>query len=278
MKKIFLVILTVSASFAFNTANAQWCGTVNTVTPNPSAPVGFPSPDSIPCASDGVYYNDTLAFQMYSNFNFLGQQTIDSVTIDTIWNLPCGLCWSLNKASKTYAAGQFGSLLITGTTHDGGGQYNLSMQVTAYINGDPTGEFIQNPNEVNAAGISIYIRVDSAGVCHPVDTASNYPNQTASTVCPTGINEVAANIPTMNVMPNPMNSSSAMLSFTAEKNAAYTMRITDLTGQVVSVKEIQAVPGTNTSVIERGRLSSGMYFISLTDGVSSVTRKFTVID
>jgi hypothetical protein len=56
------------------------------------------------------------------------------------------------------------------------------------------------------------------------------------------------------------------------------MRITDLTGQVVSVKEIQAVPGTNTSVIERGRLSSGMYFISLTDGVSSVTRKFTVID
>jgi hypothetical protein len=187
---------------------------------------------------------------------------------------------SLNKASKTYAANEAGSFTITGTTWDAPGQYNIRFTIMAYLTGQdgaPTGP--EYPTTVDLAGIKVWFRLaSSAGSCTPVDTSSNATDQAMNVPCNVGINQVAANIPTMNVMPNPMNSSSAMLSFTAEKNAAYTMRITDLTGQVVSVKEIQAVPGTNTSVIERGRLSSGMYFISLTDGVSSVTRKFTVID
>ncbi len=277
MKKILLTVFTFSALLSTYVANAQWCGNVNTVPLNHNVAVGFPIPDSIPCAVDGTPYNQAIPFQMYSTFNFQGPQSIDSVTIDTIWNLPCGLCWSLDKASKTYSAGQFGILNITGTTHDVVGQYNLRLQVTAYINHDATGAYIQNPNTVDAAGIKIWLRVGTAGNCTLVDTASSATNQATALVCPTGINEVAANIPAMNVMPNPMNST-ALLSFTAEKNAAYTMRIIDITGQVVSVKEIQANPGANTSVIERGKLSTGMYFLSLTDGVSSVSRKFIIAD
>jgi len=280
MKKILLTVFTISALFTSQLVNAQWCGNVNTIPPNPNAQVGFPNPDSIPCAVDGVPYTDTIAFQMLSTINFPAgtTTTIDSVALDTIWNLPCGLCWSMDRASRTYAAGQFGTILISGTTWDMGGQYNLRLQVTAYINGDPQGVFIQSPNEVDEAGIKIWLRVDSAGTCHPVDTSStSATNEVANYPCNVGVNHVAANIPTMNILPNPMNSS-AVLSFTADKNASYTMRITDITGQVVSVKEIQAVPGTNTSVIERGRLSTGLYFVSLTDGVSSVTRKFTVVD
>ena len=276
MKKILLAILTISASFAINTANAQWCGTVNNLIGNPNAPVGFPDPNTLPCAQHGVPYMDTINFQMYSQFNFLGQQSIDSVTIDTIWNLPCGLCWNMNKASRTYAANEFGVLYVTGTTTDAVGQYNLRLQVTAYINHSPQGQFIQNPNTVDAAGIKLWLRVaQSVGNCAPVDTSINGTDQVAATSCPTGINEVAANVASVNIMPNPM-SSSALLSFVAEKNANYSVKVMDITGNVISVKEIEANPGVNTSTIERGNLSAGIYLISLSDGVSSVTRKFTI--
>ena len=278
MKKLLLAILTISASFAINTANAQWCGTVNHILGNPNAAIGFPYPDSIPCATQGVAYNDTISFQMYSQFNFLGQQSIDSVVIDTIWNLPCGLCWNLNKANRTYAANEIGALNITGTTNDVVGQYNLRLQVTAFINHNPTGQFIGQPSTVDAAGIKIWIRVKSAaGQCAATDTSQNGTDQVAATSCPTGINEVEANVASVNIMPNPM-SSSALLSFTAERSANYTVRVTDITGKVISVKEIQANAGVNTSTIERGNLSSGIYLLSLSDGVSAITKKFTIVE
>ncbi len=276
MKKILLIIMTVSASFAFNNANAQWCGTVSNCIPNPTVPVGFETPDSVPCAKQGVAYNNNITFQMYSSFTFQGTHNIDSITIDTIYNLPCGLCWSLNKASRTYSAGEFGCINITGTTNDAVGQYNLRMVITAYL----TGASAQTipPNLVDASGIKNWVRVSTAGgACTSVDTSSGAANQVAATVCPNGINEVAANVVSVNIMPNPM-SSSAILSFIAERTANYSVKITDITGQVVSVKEIQAVSGVNTTSIERSHLSSGIYFLSLTDGVSSVTRRFTIAD
>ena len=56
------------------------------------------------------------------------------------------------------------------------------------------------------------------------------------------------------------------------------MKITDVTGKVVSVKEIAAIAGMNTTTIERGNLSAGIYIISLTDGVSSVTKKLSIAE
>ena len=278
MKKILLAILTISASFAINTANAQWCGTVNNLIANPNAAIGFPYPDSIPCAEQGVAYHEPISFQMYSQFVYLGTQSIDSVTIDTIWNLPCGLCWTLNKANRTYAANEFGVLNITGTTNDVVGQYNLRLQVTAFINHNPQGVPIQNPNTVDAAGIKIWIRVAAPNTqCTATDTSINGTDQVAAVNCPTGINEVATNVASVNIMPNPMGSS-AQLYFTAEKNANYSVKVTDIMGKVISVKEIQANPGVNTSTIERGNLSAGIYLLSISDGVSSVTRKFTIVE
>ena len=278
MKKILLAVLTISASFVFNAANAQWCGTVNTDIANPNAPVGFPYPDSIPCATQGIAYDEAVSFQMYSVFNFLGHQTIDSVTIDTIWNMPCGLCWNLNKASRTYAANEYGVLHLKGTTSDVVGQYNLRLQVTAYINHSPTGQFIQNPSTVDAAGIKLWVRVMAQnGVCAATDTSINGTNQVAATSCPTGINQVEANIAAINIVPNPMNSS-AVLTFTTEKSATYSVKVSDITGRVISVKELQAIAGVNTSTIERGTLTAGVYLVSLSDGTSSVTRKFTIAE
>jgi len=276
MKKILLVILTVATSLVYHSVNAQWCGTVNNLLPNPAIPIGFPAPEDISCAIQGSPYHDTLSFQMYSSFNFQGQQSIDSVTLDTVWNLPCGLCYSFNKASKTYATNELGVMYVTGTTNDPVGQYNLRWQVTAYINHDPTGVFIQNPNEVDAAGIKVWLRVaTSAGSCAPVDTSVNGVDQVASANCPSGINEVVANVSSIKISPNPTNAN-AVLSFIADKISTYVLKIVDLTGKLISTKKVQVTPGLNTAVIERENLAAGMYMVSLSNGESSITKKLSV--
>ena len=279
MKKTLLVILTFTALFAFNTAHAQWCGTVSNCTGDPLTPPGFEAPNSIPCALEGQAYDGNISFQMYSTFTYLGVHQIDSLTFDTLYNLPCGLCWSLNKASKTYFPGEFGCFKITGTTSDAIGQYNLRLVLTAYLSGGGGVGQTVYPSTVDAAGIKIWFRVaNSVGSCTAVDTSAGAQDQVAATSCPAaGINVVAANIASVNLQPNPMNSS-AVLSFVAEKNATYTVKITDVTGKTISSKEVQAISGFNTSNIERGNISAGVYLLSLSDGVSSVTRKFTVVE
>jgi hypothetical protein len=283
MKRILLVILTISASLAFNSANAQNCGFVTPCLAGPGTQVGFPNPDSIPCIIQGQPYTYSIPFKMYDQFTFLGQHNIDSITFDTLFNLPCGMCYSLNKASATYDSAEIGCLRISGVTHDAVGQYSLNLAVTAYLSGDNgVGEPI-NPPLVYASGIKIWLRVAAAGgSCDTVYTSqadSAAKDLTAQQGCPlnTSVNEVAANVASVNIAPNPFNSS-AQLSFTAEKNATYSVKITDITGKLVSVKQLQANPGVNTTDIERGNLSSGLYLLSLSDGVSSVTRKFTIVE
>ena len=278
MKKILLVILTVSASFMFNRANAQWCGDVSHCTGNPLTAIGFEIPDSIPCAIQGVPYNNPISFQMYSTFTYLGVHQLDSITVDTIYNLPCGLCWAMNKASRTYLPQEFGCINVSGTTSDAVGQYNLRIVVTAYLNGGAGQGQTIYPSVVDAAGIKIWQRVaSSGGKCTSVDTSAGAANQVAAAVCPNSINEVAANVASVSIVPNPTHGN-AVLSFIANKIAEYKVELTDIAGRIVSGKAFQVHPGLNSSVIEKGNLSSGMYMVSLTDGVSSVTKKFTVVE
>jgi len=279
MKKLLLIILTVSAMFTSFNAGAQSCGFITPCNASSNIATGFPVPDSIPCIVQGQYYSYSIPFKMYNTFNYVGVHGIDSIAFDTLFNLPCGICYSLSKASGIYAADSIGCVTINGTTNDAVGQYNLRFEIGAYLSGNGgamTGP--EGPSTVDAAGIKLWLRVKSAGgACVSVDTSSGATDQVATLGCPVGINEVTANVTTLTIVPNPMNSS-AVVSFDAEKNAGYTLRITDITGQIVSVKEIQAVAGANTTVIEKGKLSSGIYFLSLTDGVSSVTKKFTIMD
>ncbi len=275
MKKILLVIAAI-AVFAFNSVNAQWCGEVNSAIPPQSTQLGFPDPDSVPCAIQGVAYADTMNFQMYSTFTYAGTHSLDSITIDTILGLPCGFCWSLNKANRTYVPNELGALIIKGTTSDPVGQYNIKMKIEAYLTGASSETIL--PSTVYAAGIRVFVRVAApSGPCTAVDTSQNRTDQVPSTTCSVGINEVAANLNSVNIMPNPM-SSGAELYFVAEKSATYQVKITDVTGKVISVKEILAVSGANTSTIERNNLPAGMYLLTLSDGVSSITRKFSVAD
>lgn len=282
MKKLIFTLCFISASALMMQVSAQSCGSNGSgacqVTGGPSGG-GFQAPNTVPCAEQGVAYSSAMQFAMFSTFNFLGQQDVDSLEFISIENLPCGICWAVNQTDKRYSSNEDGCINLSGTTTDAAGQYKLAISVKAWINGQANGQTIP-ASLFDQTGVRLYLRVKSnGGTCVGVDTAANSSANLNATQggCATGINELSSSVSSLSIVPNPMNSE-AVFSFMAEKNADYTVRITDVTGKEVSVKQVEGRTGENRVAIERNNLPIGVYFLLLTDGKNVVTKRFSVTD
>jgi hypothetical protein len=131
---------------------------------------------------------------------------------------------------------------------------------------------------VDQTGIALYFRVKDVGNnCPNVDTSANANNLTASSNCPVGVNDIAGNVSEFKVLPNPMNSE-ANVSFFSEKQGNYTLTVADLTGKQVYVTGLEVKQGYNNTTIYRNSLPTGMYFLYLSDGKSTVTKRFSIAD
>lgn len=279
MKKSIFTFITLS--FFSMAAMAQACGTNGSSVCSPDGSQttpGFPNMSNVPCIVKATAYDYSIQFNMYDQFNFQGQQSVDSIEFVSIGNLPCGLCWAVNKASKIYAANEDGCLKITGTTNDASGQYKLALALKAWINGNPVGLSIP-ASLVDQTGIRILLRVkDNAGAnCPNADTSSSANNLTATTGCPVGINDIAGNVTEFQVMPNPMNSQ-AKVSFYAEKAGDYTLKVVDITGKQVMVTVMDVKQGYNETLIDRNGLPAGVYFLNLSNGQGTITKRFAITE
>lgn len=111
----------------------QYCGTSGSnicSTDSSLTAAGITSFTSFPCVTKGVNFNST--FQLYFPSTY-SSFTIDSVHIDSITNLPCGMCWSNDNPSMMYVGGQRGCVNISGTTNDSVGAYNIGLYGTVYL-------------------------------------------------------------------------------------------------------------------------------------------------
>ncbi len=280
MKKLTFTLSLIAALFTTNNVSAQACGNdgSSVCTPTGVQTPGFQDQNTIPCAERQVAYDQNIQFTMFSQFNFQGQQSVDSIKFNSIGNLPCGLCWSLNQADRTYTGNENGCIRITGTTNDPAGQYKLALNLIAWINGLSTGIPVSS-SLASQAGISLYLRVKDNGSsnCANVDTSAGATNLTATTNCPVGIEDLNTAFTHLSITPNPVNSD-AKLTFVAEKEAQFTMSVTDFRGAVVNRMELTSNTGVNEVMISRNNLSAGVYFISLSNGKQTVTKRFTVVD
>lgn len=277
MKKLSLFVLFILSVFAVNKISAQACGTPSDSIPNGSAgSSGFANNNTLPCAIQDSAYNNVIQFTMYSTFDYQGIiASVDSVQFVTINNLPCGICWSTNKASNTFKASEAGVMNFSGTTVDSAGQYKLSLTLNAWTGGS---EIPVDTTMVNNAGINLFFRVRKAdAACTSVDTSQTSATSLGAHQCTSGINEVLNSVNGMSIIPNPMNASS-LLTFSSDISTSYLLRITNIEGQEISAREITAVSGLNKLTIERGKMAAGMYLVTLSNGRESLTRKLAVID
>ncbi|MES2619655.1 MAG: T9SS type A sorting domain-containing protein [Bacteroidota bacterium] len=279
MKKIIFTLSLLFSVFFSAQLLAQACGSVPACTPQ-GGPLsgGFDESSTIPCAVQDSAYNYSAQFTMFTTFNFQGSQVVDSIEFVSIDNLPCGLCWSVNKPNKRYVASEDGCLNIRGTTNDAAGQYKLAIALNAWINGN-TNAFPVSATLFDGTDIRIIFRVKTAaGTCVTVDTAANAPgNLTASISCNTGVSDLISEFSSLRITPNPINSNS-VVSFTSTEILFCTMRISDVTGKIVVSQEIEAKQGANSIAIEKNDLAAGVYFLSLTDGKNATTTRFYVTD
>lgn len=181
MKKLFLSI--VAGVIMAAGAQAQHCAAAsNSVTPNTYAQPGlYPSADSLPCTVIGVAISDTFYFQNFSSYNYpgFGTVTINSVKIDSITNLPPGLCWTSNSSNNTFAGGAAGAIVVSGTPAGPVGQYKLHIVVDV-----ATSILTLTNRNAEDFGLRYWLRTKCSSVaCTPLDTTSPYPAYIAYTAC-----------------------------------------------------------------------------------------------
>lgn len=271
MKKLF-TIFSFAGLLAINNADAQHCGGVSTAPLNTSVGYGFtPAAADLPCAVRGVYYEENIYIKIPHDITEPEEVTVNSARIDSIRNLPCGLCWKVDRESRTYNHDEYGVITVYGTTNDPVGQYNLEIIMDALLEGDPTW---QENYDASLANFYMSIRVANDGSsCAPYQS-----NPGKNATCATSaINDLADNINTVAITPNPMNNN-AILSFTSEKAGSYTVSVMDVLGKTVSSKSVKAVIGNNETVVERNNIPQGVYFVNISDGLSRAVKKFVVAD
>lgn len=183
--KINLLAAMLFAALLFsNNLFAQYCGNSGSTICTPGGPysqLGFyPGYDSTPCVKVGVLYNHTLDMQIPATVNYLGApRTLNYVKVNSITNLPCGLCWSTDVPNNQFSGNSTHCVHITGTSYDAPGQYKLVINIDAQasIGGFP---FTLTNQSADSFGVKFWARVEALdGTCAAVDTLG--PSKTAHT-------------------------------------------------------------------------------------------------
>ena len=272
MKKIFTTLALI-AGISIG-AFAQHCVGLDSVliTPGTGTVAGLhPSSDSLPCAVRGMMVSDTIYFTNFTSFSGF---TVQSLTIDSIGNLPAGTCWASNKKNNTYAGGENGTIYVHGMNVAAPGQYKLGIFIHA------TAGAITLPPYTNAetiANLRYYVRVTCHdSICPQLDTVNGKTHMyIAYATCPNGINEVANDLSNVSVVPNPFTKT-ANVTFNSEVEGAFTVKLVNLLGAVVTTKEINVMHGSNEVTIERNSLSSGIYILTIANGSGAISRKVVI--
>jgi hypothetical protein len=100
-----------------------------------------------------------------------GWYTVTSLRIDTIDNLPTGLCWASNKPDNTYANQESGCIKVNGVPCGPTGQYKMRIIVTVNLG------FGSAQVNADQAGLKYYIRLKNNGdATTPIDTFQTAAN------------------------------------------------------------------------------------------------------
>jgi hypothetical protein len=287
MKKVIFTLF--SFCLLYVNTNAQYCGHTGAGSGSSQcSPSGLltkpglePVSDSLPPVINGTNTGTVIQFKNFDTITFAGQVLkIQSLRIDSLGNLPAGLCWATNKANNTWGNQEDGCIKVNGTTCSAPGQYRLKIVVTAFVGASAPG--IPISTDAGAANLYYYVRVNNASETEtPVDTAGQAANSNifvpygSQANCGVGINDVTSNINSLTVVPNPFNNK-AIVSFYADKAGVMTERLTNMIGSEVLRRSVDVRAGVNTSTIEKNNLPVGVYFYGLSDGKTVVTKRVVI--
>lgn len=165
MKNSLILLLLLTGQISF----AQYCGNSGPAQCTPSGtfitPGFYPVPSQLPSFVNGQASTTVLEFKNFNVVNFQGNfYTVNSLRIDSVGNLPAGLCWATNKVNNTFINQEQGCVRINGTPSGPAGEYKLKILVTVDVG-------VSLQVDAAAAGVNYYVRlIDSCSTAPAVDT------------------------------------------------------------------------------------------------------------
>ncbi len=175
MKTSYIILLPLFILLSANTINAQHCGEAtvpnNTEFAKLQDGMGFLGSYALSCIPRGAYTEVQVPLKNFRLIKKLNNDdTVYAMRIESINNIPAGMCWVTNKADNTFGPGEGGSLIIRGITNDKAGQYNLTLTVSFDVTG--SGEFTRanvNYNTISKSGRMILRVTDKGADCPKID-------------------------------------------------------------------------------------------------------------
>lgn len=132
---------------------------------------GFrPNYNDISCITQGQAFEERVFLKNFTELSN-GSTTVSVVelTIDSLYDLPDGIDYTFNKTPATYASGELGCILFSGTSNDIAGDYKVSIyvHVTVDVDGTPL-ELSGNVDQLAAQSpfpldLEYYLRVRADG-------------------------------------------------------------------------------------------------------------------
>lgn len=270
MKKLNLLLPLLFAVFF---ASAQYCGNSGSsvcTAGTQTTPGLYPPSDSLAPFINGTTANTTIQFKNFNTIVYSGfTLTVQSLQIDTIDNLPSGLCWATNKSNNTFSNQENGCIHVSGTTCSTPGQYKLRIIVTVDVG------ITTQTTDADNAGLHYYVRVNNSGdTPTAVDTNQTAANPImaygpAANCLTTSISEVAAK--NFLIYPNPATDNVHILSEVIN-NDLITPVVYDITGKAVNVTFNRE--NNNNTVLNTKNLAPGAYLIKFTVNGEQVVKRF----
>jgi hypothetical protein len=257
MKKIVVSHLLFFISFVM----AAQC----TIDPNSSGFIS-PRPDSLPCVTRGIYYEEVIQFSIPASINlgdiipnlpFPYTLYIDSIVINGVNGLPSGLNYTSNPPDGAIRGGQRGCAQISGTTNDPAGNYPITfdgymkvrgLPIPGFFDGDTTFDFSSMQGMgAGPQGFSLAVDVIEPGAtCRGVSSANQFQTSIRDNFI---------------LFPNPSEGSFYVVLNT-RKNTEVEINIIDITGKKVFTRQYPC-DGYLKALIDVSSVPGGMYRVVL---------------
>lgn len=251
MKKI--VTFFVSICMAALSAHAQ-CVPDTSITHND--PGVYPdSATNLPHAIVGIAYQTTIQLKVLTDTTVLGfPVTIDDITVNTVSGLPPGYSYTCTPANCIFPGGSDACIFLQGpapTPNMVGQVFQIHVEVT--VSGHITGTGTTVPSQTQSIDY-YFIQVD---------------DNTGIVSMSPGKFEVSQNIP------NPYHGVSTV-QFNSPGTSEVTLKVSNMLGKTVSTRSILVKAGINKIMFNAKDFEPGIYFYTISNGSSSVTRRMIV--
>jgi len=201
-------------------------------------------------AYQGQAYNQLITVKVPADTMQSGFPVpIDRIELVSIVGLPQGLSYSCVPSNCKFPGGQTNCAVITGTTNDPVGVYTLTVTVEPFIGTSP---FVIS----NGPTTFSYYKI----VVNPANSTQSLSANSFSVI---------------QSVPNPADNA-CDIYYTLTSKADVEIRLMNAIGKEVQKIKTNGNPGTNKYELNTANLPQGIYFYSINNGQSTLTKRLVV--